>query len=166
MSGVNDALRAFASRVGAGVLEVLSGVVSSIDESGLMISVSVDDAVEIPDVRLRAVSDDGKRGMVCIPKKGSDIVFAKVDGEADYVLLLASELDKVIVEIDSVKMEVTKEGYKISKGSDSLRSIFEDLKTLLTNFKVNTPSGPSAGVLPDTLSAINALEVKFKNLLK
>lgn len=166
MMDVGAALEGFKSRLGIGACEIFDGVVKAVDAEHYTADIEIDAELVLPEVRLRSVTDGAKAGFVCLPKVGSTVVFAKIEGQSDYVLLLTSELDKVVVEIEAAKMEVDKDGYSIMKGGVSLKDVFSDLKTLLENFKVNTPAGPSAGVLPDTLAALTSLETKFNNLLK
>lgn len=157
----------FKSRIGAGAVEIYDGKVVAVDEGNYTVDVELDADLVLPDVKLRSViNTDEKAGFVCLPQKDTEIVFAKIEGESDYVLLKTAELEKVIIEIDTAKMEVSKDGYKISKGTVSLLDVFQDVKDLLMNLKVTTPSGPSTNLLPDSIAALNQLEIKFKDLLK
>lgn len=169
MSSVEEALKGLKNRLGVGVFEIFDGIVESVNEDEKTVNVQLGndgDSLVIPDIRLRSVVDGGKDGFVCIPTKGSSIVFCKIEGESDYVLIKTSELSKLIIEIESTRLIVTKDGYEISRAGISLLEVLSDLKELLLNFKVNTPAGPSAGILPDSVGQLDALEIKFKKLLK
>ena len=79
--------------------EIFDGIVSHVDESSNMISVDLDEGITMPDVLLRAASDDDSTGVIMIPTIGSYVVFAQVRGEHDYVLIKTTKLDKVIVDV-------------------------------------------------------------------
>lgn len=145
--------------------EIIDGYVDSVDEENYLVDLRLDEDVVLFDVKLRAVSDGDKAGLVCLPAKGSAIVVAKIRGEADYVLLNTSALDKIIFEIDDVKLVASKSGFEIRKGNISLKDVFFALSSLLKQFKVQTPSGVSTVVVPDTLTAIEQMENKFNTLL-
>lgn len=149
---------------GNGAYEIIEGIVEGVDEDNLTINVRIDEGIVIPDIRLRSVCDGGEMGLVTLPAMGSQVVFAQVRGEADYILISTSQLDRVVVEISDVILDVNNEGVIIRKGSVDIRGLLEDLCSLLKEFKVATPSGPSSSVLPDSILAINQFETKFKSL--
>lgn len=164
MRGVSDIRELIASLGGQGAYEIIEGTVEAVDVGQLTVDVLLDEGVVLPDVRLRAVSDGGKMGLVAVPTRGSQVVFAQVRGEADYILIKTSELDRVVVEVDDVVLDINDKGMEMKKGNVSLRSLLEDLSALLKQFKVTTPSGPSTAILPDTMAAITDFETKFKTL--
>lgn len=82
-----------------GEYEIYDGVVTEVNEGENTISVALDEEVTIEDVKLRAASDGNSTGLILVPAKDSYVVFAKVRGEMDYVLLKTTELDKIIIEV-------------------------------------------------------------------
>lgn len=83
--------------MGSGEYEILDGVVANVYEDS--VDVDIDEQVTIDGVRLRAVADDQMTGVILVPTKGSQVVFAKVRGLSDYVMIKHSGLDKVIVKV-------------------------------------------------------------------
>ena len=69
--------------------------------------------------------------------------------------------DGLEVLIDSTDKKVS-----IKNDQVSLLGILNDLATLLKQLKVYTPAGPSGTPLPDTIAAIQQLEVDYKQLIK
>lgn len=90
---------------GAHLYEIIDGTVDSVNEEDYSVDVKLAEDVVLPDVRLRAVSNGGAPGLVCLPKVGSYIVFCQIRGAEDYILIKTSELDKIIVDV-GVKLEL------------------------------------------------------------
>lgn len=67
---------------------------------------------------------------------------------------------------DTIKIELLGGKVDISNGSASLKDLFDDLGSLLQNFKVVTAQGPSTALFPDTLTAVTAFKTKYLLLLK
>jgi len=143
------------------------GTVTAVDSETCTIKLS--SGLEIPDVRLRATVDGSTDFLKMIPKVGSKVIALSMTGEMDdLVLLKADEVEKIeysqgglIISIDSTDKKVS-----IKNATTSLHDIFADIKTLITNLKVNTPSGPSVGLLPDSMAELQVFETTFKSLLK
>lgn len=88
--------------------EIIDGTVVSVNEDKRTADIRIgdeDDAVILPGVTLRAVSNGQKDGILCVPAVGSYVVFAKICGESDYVLIKTSELDKLVIDV-AVKVEL------------------------------------------------------------
>lgn len=148
---------------GAGRYDIIEGKVSKVNEGEKMIDVELEEGVEMFDIKLRSVSDGAKDGLVVIPKQGSVVVFAKVRGEEDYILISASELDKVIVEIGTSKMTITESGYEITRGSESLKKIMNDL--LQANIDATYTNGAGSTLQANNLAVFQQVKQRLTNLL-
>ena len=126
--------------------------------------------LELEDVRLKATVNGATDYLLLEPAIGSKVLVASLTG-TDLAELAVVQVDAVArfryvqkgleIDIDSGDGKVS-----VKNAGVSLLDIFDSLKTLLNGFKVNTPAGPSAGLLPDTTAAIVQFETKFKQLLK
>lgn len=126
--------------------------------------------LELEDVRLKATVNGADDYLLLEPAIGSKVLVASLTG-TDLAELAVVQVDAVArfryvqsgleIDIDSATGKLS-----VKNEAVSLLDIFESLKTLLNGFKVNTPAGPSAGLLPDTTAAIVQFEKGFKQLLK
>lgn len=77
--------------------------------------------------------------------------------------------DKLITEMNdgTFRLEIDKASgkFKISNPDVSFKELFDDLKILIENLKVKTSSGPSVGLLPDTIERLNQFEQKYQKIL-
>ncbi len=131
-------------------------------EAKTMTATGVADDLDYLDVRLGL-------GVVHLrPKKDSLCLLGKIENQdAATYLIDAEEVEEMNVELtDGIRIIMNDQGYKIEKGSMSLRKVFDRLHTLIEGLKVNTPSGPSAGLLPDTVLALNQFKTAFEDILK
>lgn len=131
-------------------------------EAKTMTATGVADDLDYLDVNLGL-------GVVHIkPKKDSLCLLGKIENQdAATYLIDVKEVEEVSVELEGgIRIRMNSEGYKIEKGSMSLRKVFDRLHTLIEGLKVNTPSGPSAGLLPDTVLALNQFKTAFEDILK
>lgn len=84
--------------LGIGEYEFYEGTVETVNDDDTA-DILIDEEVTIPGVKLRAASDGTKTGIILVPEKDSYVVFAKVRGEADYVLIKTTGIDKVIFDV-------------------------------------------------------------------
>ena len=145
----------------------LSGKVVEVDSESC--SLKLGSGLVLTDVRIRATIDGNSNYLKLIPKKGSNAVAMSITGDLnDLILLRADEIEKIefyqdglIVEFDSTDKKVC-----VKNDSTSLHDLMDILFDILMNLKVNTPSGPSTGILPDSVQALVDFKIKFKQLLK
>lgn len=131
-------------------------------------TVKINGGLEIPDVRLRATLNTESDHLLITPKKGSKALVISVSGELDDLALF--KIDKIEkieyvqgnfkVSVDSTAGKVT-----VKSGNVSLKSLMSEIHDIITNLKVNTPSGPSVGILPDTVTSLNLFNTHINNLL-
>lgn len=90
--------------------------------------------------------------------------------ESGQVLIGKTEInfdkDKVSVSQDALSLQLSGNRIKVENSSTSLKTLFDDLSTLLQNFKVVTAQGPSTALFPDTLAALTQFKAKYPLLLE
>jgi hypothetical protein len=165
-------------------LDVVAAQVKSVD--GESCTVTIGD-LELTDVRLKATINGQANKILQFPKIGSTVLLGSLTGDLrDLVILKIDELEKVEYTQGSVKIMIDSSGKLISiepgqlsikfDGNDnkvsvsnsgvSLKTLFDDLKEILEQFKVLTANGPSSGLLPDTITRITTWGTKYGQLLK
>ncbi len=161
--------------------EITSGTViaGSTDTSAYTISVQPsDDSDPIEGIMLNTITENGN-GYILFPADGSNVVIGTVDGEGEWILIKASELDKTIVTIGNVQYEIDnnqvniKNGnvlfsvsdslFKMNTSSESLFQLLKDCFTYITELTVPTPSGTSS--IPVNVADFNNLITRLNNLL-
>ncbi|WP_107039971.1 hypothetical protein [Brumimicrobium mesophilum] len=143
------------------------GTVTSVDSETCTIKLS--SGLKIPDVRLRATVDGSTDFLKLIPKIGSKALVLSITGELDdLVMIKCDETEKIEYSQDGLIISIDSTDKKISIKNDttSLHDIFDKLSALITNLKVNTPAGPSVGLLPDTIAELEVFETTYNSLLK
>lgn len=123
----------------------------------------------VSDVKLKATISSGSNFLRLVPKVGSSVVMISLTADLNNLTVIKfDEVEKVEYNQNGLEVLIDSTDKKVSiKNSEaSLVDVFEDLTTLLKSFKVYTPSGPSGTALPDSVTLINQLELKFKKLLK
>lgn len=142
---IKEAIREYA---GAGRFEVFTGKVSAVDEGATTCEVDIEEELTIFDVRLRAVITDDT-GVWVLPKVGSFVQIAQIEGGTDFVLLRASEVDKVFVKIGDKTLEITTDGFVFNGGNndglvkvnelvDQLNKIEDKVNDLISKFNNHT----------------------------
>lgn len=145
----------------------LSGEVVEVDSESC--SLKLGSGLVLTDVRIRATIDGNSNFLKLIPKKGSKAVAISITGDLnDLILLRADEIEKIEFYQDSLVIEADSTDGKVSVRNEnaSLHDLMDSLFDIITNLKVNTPSGPSTGILPDSVQALADFKIKFKQLLK
>lgn len=136
---------------------------------GQTCSVKIDENLTVPDVRLSASINDSQNNLLIIPKKGTNVTILSLTGNLDDLCVIKiDEVEKIEYKQDGLELLIDSTDKKVQLKNDqaSLHDLFGDLASILEQFKVFTPSGPSSGVLPDTMLSITNFKTKFKSLLK
>lgn len=124
------------------------GTASQITENNCV--VLRDGQPELHDVRFHATETKPGSRIVEIPAENSSVIYAIIENQAtEAVILKCSEIEKVIIQIGTSKYEMDKDGYLISKGSDSLKKILEDLIEVVQGIIVINGRGPDLAKLID-----------------
>lgn len=143
----------------ATVLSVQSETVKVILEGGL----------ELTDVKLSATIDESDNYYKLTPKVGSQVLLISLSGDLDNLCVIkVDEVEKFEFKQNGLELllDSADKKVKIANNNTSLKELFDDLKQLLTQFKVYTPAGPSGTPLPPTITALEQLEIKVDQLLK
>src|SRR5438093_6812381 len=81
--------------------------------------------LELDDVRLKSVLKAGNK-LVLIPKVGSIVQIARIENSDEYVVIAVEEITKMLLVVDTVKMEVNDSGFLMQKGADTLAKLVTD----------------------------------------
>lgn len=117
-------------------IEIFDGFVADVNEAEQTCSVNIaaegEEALILPGVALRSVSDGDNAGIMFIPERGSHVVFCKIEGQSDYVLIKTSKLRKVILNCDDIVInEGLNEGLvKVLALTDKLNAIENEINEL------------------------------------
>lgn len=163
-NNINDFL-ALMKGVGKSHVKVQTAwcIVKKVDwENKLMDVEGISDGLLFQDVLL------GLGNVYRKPKLGSKCLVGLIENNDAAAFLIEAEaldfielhLGSVLIEIDSMTSKI-----KVKNGQVSLIDLFQDLKNLIFQLKVTTPAGPSTSLLPDSVTALQAFEMKFKQLL-
>jgi hypothetical protein len=162
-------------------IDVISGTVvaGSVDAASGTMSLQPSDGGDVlQGVMLSAIIENVK-GIIQYPKDGSQVVAGAVDGDGEWVLLRASELEKVSVTLNnvvctldgaqvdlqngSVVFNIGTSVFKMNTASESLYQLLSDLLTGLTALTVGTSTGPSS--VPLNAATFSTLITRLNNLL-
>jgi hypothetical protein len=162
MSGIRESIQAIAKNGNELYAKVC--VVTAVN--GKRVDVEpLDGTAGLYDVPLQA--DVQGDGLIGIPTEGSKVLVV-FTGKHTAVVCQVSEVGTFRYSQSGLVFELDSEAGKmqLSNADTSLLQLFTDLKSLIAGLKVNTPAGPSTGLLPDSMQALNDFETAFKNLLK
>lgn len=146
-------------------LPLFNALVKSVEGETCTVTIG---SLELDDVRLKATINGSENKVLVTPKKDSYVLVGSLTGDLkDLAVMKIDEVEKLTYEQDGLKVEIDSVSKKISIKNEntSLKNIMQELSNLLKQFKVNTPSGPSTNILPDTLTAIVQFENHFNQLL-
>jgi len=147
-------------------LPITATVVSVQGES---CTVELSSGLVLTDVKLKATISEGNNYMKLVPKKGSTVLLLSLSGDlSNLTVIKVDEIEKLEFKQDGLEILIDSTDGKLEIKNEqvSFKEILADLTSLLNQFKVNTPAGPSTNIMPDTVVLIDAFETKFKQLLK
>jgi hypothetical protein len=136
------------------------GVVKEIDKTNRTCTVEpIDESAMLYEVRLQA--DIGNSiGCVVFPKLESDVLVTFLNKHTGYISL-CSEVERIELVIDTLTIKADKKGVLLQRGQSDIKTELNNLfgfidgvLDTLINFKVNTASGPSVSLFPDTLTSV------------
>lgn len=120
--------------------QITAGVVISIDKDTC--KVERDNLPPLEDVRLNAIEGNFKDLFLIIPKIGSQVLCATIEGNNEETAIIKyTEIDKVIITIAGAKFEMSAGQFEIKNDKADLKKINNDLLETLKNAKILTPNG-------------------------
>jgi hypothetical protein len=131
-------------------------------------TVKIEGGLELSDVRLRASIGSQSDELLITPKAGSKALVWSVTGTLDdLVLVKVDQIEKITYKQDGLELEIDSMSKKVSVKNNqvSMLDLFDSIFDIITNIKVNTPSGPSVGILPDTVQALAQFKQDYNNIL-
>ena len=132
-------------------------------------TVKVSAGLDIAGVRLRPTGRDIETKLLITPRVGSFVLIGSQSGDfCDCNVLTVEEPDKITITAAKMNVIIDVAGGTVSVGNDSvsLFDLLQQLQNILTNLKVTTPSGPSTGLLPNSVQALSKFGTDFKKLIK
>lgn len=102
------------------------------------------------------VDDGGNKGQIIYPSVGSLVMVAPIEGmSAHYLVIMYSEVDEVVCEIDDTRMIAGKNGFVIAKGNDGLKEILNEMVAQMLKIYA-----------PKDVPGITKLKTRINKLLK
>src|SRR6266516_3610493 len=116
-----DALK----KISAPGANVFPGIVNNVQDDRVDVDV---DGVIYYDVRLQSVTE-GQKGLKLKPKVSSVVLLQRIGNTSsnEFCICLLSEIDEMTCEVAGTKLVQNADGFQISKGTDSLKAILNDL---------------------------------------
>lgn len=151
--------------VSANPVYPVMGVVKSIQGDTCTVEVG---GLELSGVRLKATAD-GSQNFVLIPAINSNVMMISLDGSIDNLTIVKMDkVAKILFEENGLKLDFDSETGKLGlkNNSTSLHQLFSDLTNLLNGFTLNHPQGPTTGLMPSTMAAVQQFQTSFNQLLK
>lgn len=139
-----------------GPAPTLLATVVSVDESSFTCILKDDNYNEIPGVRLRPVLD-GNQSVTLFPAVNSWALAVRIEADEEWMLIAAGVIDKCKVVIATTTLEQTAEGFKIEKGSSSLKTILTKMIEATQQILVVYGNNPDYTKLSEALSDVNNL---------
>jgi hypothetical protein len=140
-----------------------------VSAEGETCTVELADGFQLSDVRLKATVSDGENYLILTPAEGSDVTLLSSDGTLkNLFVVLADDIEKFRFSHGGLKIEFDGTDGKVSIKNDSvsLYGLFDQLTNLLNGFTLNHPQGPTTGLMPPTMAAVQQFGISFKQLLK
>jgi len=132
--------------------------VTSVDKAKSCCDVEVD-GNELGNVRLQAIVKENVKGCKLYPAVGSKVVIEQLNNKGDWMVTMLSEIEEVLFEVATTKLQQKEDGLLIKKGDDTLKQaltlIVESVQPIVVLYGNN----------PDYVKLNQAL-TKINNLLK
>ena len=129
-------------------IAICDGIAGQIDETTYTCTVTMADGHVLYGVQLKALKQITE-GIVAIPAEGAIVQVLKL-GEAGWIVIAATELQKVLLKIGDTTCEITADGWRINGGNQNglvlLQPLVQQLNTLVQD--LNTIKQAFAGWTP------------------
>lgn len=144
----------------------ITAIVDSVENDEC--TVTLKGGLKLTNVKLKATSNESDDFFLLRPVVGSTVLMLSLSGSLENLTVV--KVDKAAsmsYKQGGLEVNIDSETKKVSIKNEeaSLVDIMQDLVTILREFKVFTPSGPSGTALPPVVLQIEAFETKFNQLL-
>lgn len=158
---IRDQLISFSQQYGPSA--IMPAVVNAINDDGT-VSVEFADGSTVDDVRLKAIVGIGNQFLIT-PSVGSEVMVGRISNSEDYLLIAASGIDKVEIEIGNTKLSIS-DKFELKAGSEDLLIILKDLIQAMIDERHMTNTGPTISLTAASVLTYNNIKARFENLLK
>ncbi len=125
--------------------------------------------LDIDEVKLNASGGEISNKLIITPKVGTMALIGSLSGDFRELVLLKCDEPEIIsytyggleVLIDSTDKKVS-----IKNNDTSLLDLFGEIKSIIEQLTVSTPSGPSGTPLPPTILSLTEFELNINKLFK
>ncbi|MCD7973982.1 MAG: hypothetical protein LUG18_15200 [Candidatus Azobacteroides sp.] len=126
--------------------------------------------LEITEVRLKATINEAENYCLIIPKARSMVTLGSFSGDfRDLAVLKVDEIETIEYVQDNLQVTIDTRKGKIAVNNTGkgigLHSLLIELVDLLQNFSVNTPAGPSLGLIVPTQVALTQFSKNIQELV-
>lgn len=148
-----------------GGVQLLAGMVKEINGDTCTVDFGT---ITITGVRLKVQKGGENDKLILFPSINKMVLCGSLTGDMrDLVVLKSERVAKLEYAENGMQITIDSQSGKVAVKNEtvSLKDLFDDLKTIIENLKVFTPTGPSEGVLPDSVLALAELQTKINSLL-
>ena len=113
---------------------------------------------ELHDVRFHATETKPGSRHIMIPADGSSVIYAIIDNQdTEAVMLMCSEVDRVIYEVGTMKYELDENGHLIQAGNEKLSTALTDFIDEVAKVIVINGRSPDVPALLKIKNRINKI---------
>ncbi len=126
--------------------------VKAVDDSKRTCDID-DDGVIMYGIRLQPITQ-GSTGITVYPKVGSQVLCSRIEDEDNYMVVHASEIDKIEIKVSDKSLVLDKDGIvanggtigsvKADKMVEWMTKVYSDLQTLITLLSTSAVAGNGA----------------------
>ena len=144
---------------------IVLGKVKAVNTSVNTIDAEIDGLL-YKSIRLNATARSSSKKVLLIPEVDTEVVLARVDhSNDDYKVLGVDKVAQVFVQLEQTLLEIDKDGVKIERSGQNLKTVFEGFMDVVKNMIVSTSSGP-ATLAPNSQAQIEQQKVLLGKILK
>lgn len=115
---------------------------------------------ELHDVRFHATETKPGSRHIMIPADGSSVIYAIIDNQdTEAVLLMCSDVDRVVFEVGTMKYELDATGHLIQAGNEKLSTALTDFIDEVTKIIVINGRSPN-------IAALGLIKTRIKKILR
>lgn len=173
-----DVMRDAIERIARGVMIDAVVVGTAVNVTDTVCDVERDDAPLIYGVTLNAYDDALESYHTIVPKEGSTVLVARIEGRLqECVILSCSEIEKIIWKVGDMTLEFTKDGMVMNGGDNGgvpivskIDENFDAIKNRFSALETAIATGLSSAAAMDTLagatftSTMQAQQLIYKDI--